>query len=44
MILQKCEINESDQKSNLKIDPNTYLCITNEILINFKTFDSVEVQ
>lgn len=39
MILQKCEINEHI----LKINYNTYLCVKNEMIINFETFHSVEL-
>ena len=40
LILQKCEIDQT----TLKIDKNTYLCIGNETLINFYTFDEVEIK
>jgi len=39
MILQKCEINQNV----LKINYNTYLCVNNEMIINFETFDNVEL-
>lgn len=40
VILQKCEIDQT----NLKIDKNTYWCISNTVVINFQTFDSVKVE
>lgn len=40
LILQKSEIDQT----TLKIDKNIYLCIGNETLINFYTFDEVEIK
>lgn len=40
MIVQKCKLDGE----NLKIDKGTYLCISNDRLINFETFDTVVVE
>ena len=40
LILQKCEINGS----TLYIDKNTYLCVNNEVLISYETYEDVEVK
>lgn len=38
LVLQKCEM----KNNNLKIYKDTYLCVTNDVIINFKNFSSVE--
>lgn len=39
LILQKCEI----ENENLVIDADTYLCVTNNVMINFNNFTNVEL-
>ena len=39
LILQKCEI----ENENLVIDVDTYLCVTNNVMINFNNFTNVEL-
>lgn len=39
LILQKCVIDEN----RLKIDTNTYLHMSNEVMIYFETFEKVEL-
>lgn len=34
LVLQKCEM----KSNNLKIYKDTYLCVTNDVIINFKNF------
>ncbi len=40
LILQRCEIDQT----TLKIDKNTYLCIENQVPINFQMFDEVKIE